>query len=486
MSSRRLSYQRALLFFALGALWLGAAPAHASHGSTVRASVTSTGAQLESFSESPVISADGRWLAFSSAASNLVPGDTNGMVDVFVRDLSTETIERVSVSSEGRETDGPSQYPSLSADGRFVAFWSAASLAPPLGPAYSHTGAFVHDRLTGTTIRASVDSAGAPVLGYVPGISGDGRFVAFWTGRALDSERFAIGLRDLVAGETTIVRTDSAWLYQAPSAGPVLSHDGRHLAFVSSSPNLVGGDTNNAEDVFVYDHTTGATERVSVSSSGMGSKHHTFSPSISADGRYVAFVGAGDLVEGGSYADAGIFVRDRLAQTTNLVSHDANGESVAIALSPSISADGTHIAFAAHWADELHPTWLVLGRVAGLYQNLPLQIYVRDLVAGRTRLASQSTGGQRGNDNSDAPRLSGDGHLVAFSSWATNLVPSDSNGVPDVFLHDVSPNGPTCTDGGHEEGPVSGRIHEQVEPAAGPAQQAVHDANCSVIVRNRL
>jgi len=211
-------------------------------------------------SENPWMSADGRWIVFASNSSNLVSGDTNGMWDVFVRDLSAGVTERASLGPLAQQADGPSRYPSISADGRFVAFESyATNLAA--GDSNSVPDVFVRDRWAGTTERASVDSAGAQ--------------------------------SDL------------------ESSSPAISADGRFVAFASQATNLVAGDTNAAIDVFVRDRLTGTTERVSVSVAGAEAAAQSNGPSISSDGRVIGFASqAGNLVPGDANGTWDVFVRD--------------------------------------------------------------------------------------------------------------------------------------------------------------------------------
>ena len=222
--------------------------------------------QADGESSSPAISADGRFVAFVSFATNLVPGDSNGRGDVFVRDRLTQTTERVSVDSAGTEGNSGSDGPSISANGRFVVFWSDATNLVR-GDTNGVADVFVRDRLTRTTERVSVDSAGN---------EGNG----------------ASGLHS--HSEYSI------------------SADGRFVAFVSSATNLVPGDTNGAADVFVHDRLTRTTERVSVDSAGNEANSSSFDPVISADGRFVAFSSAAtNLVPGDTNEQPDVFVRDR-------------------------------------------------------------------------------------------------------------------------------------------------------------------------------
>src|SRR6185436_2049194 len=199
---------------------------------------------------------DGRYVAFDSLAGNLVPGDTNGKRDVFVRDRQAGTTTLVSISSTGTQGGADSGGPVLSGDGRYVAFWSRAAVLVPDDTNVA-PDVFVHDRQTGTTIRVSVDSAG-------------------------------------VQGNDDSYPTS-------------ISRDGRYVAFTSLATNLVPGDTTGAQDAFVHDLVTGSTIRVSVDSNGAGGQGgphgSSFLPKLSGDGRYVVFQ----------------------SEATNLVPGDTNG-----------------------------------------------------------------------------------------------------------------------------------------------------------------
>src|SRR4028118_979753 len=203
-----------------------------------RVSVDSAGNLGNDRSSFPSISTDGRFVAFASDASNIVPGDTNNRSDIFVRDTLTNTTTRVSLDSAGNQGNRDSSFPSISADGRFVAFASDASNIVP-GDTNNRSDIFVRDRLTNTTTRVSVDSAGNQ------------------------------GNRD--------------------SNYPSISADGRFVAFESDASNIVPGDTNNSHDIFVRDTLTNTTTRVSVDSADNQGNGYSNTPSISADGRFVAF-----------------------------------------------------------------------------------------------------------------------------------------------------------------------------------------------------
>ncbi len=414
---------------------LPAAPTALARPNTTLASVSSLGFQGNGRSAFPSVSGDGRFVAFDSFASTLVLGDTNLAQDVFVHDRITRTTTRVSVSSSGAQAIGSSSTPSISADGRFVSFTSVAlNLAP--GDTNEVEDIFVHDRHTGATTRVSVDSTGTQGndSSYTSSISADGRFVAFW-GLASnlvpgdtngDEDVF---VHDRQTGATTRVSVDSsgaqANLYSG--AWHSISADGRFVAFYSSANNLVAGDTNGHDDVFVHDRQTGATTRVSVSSEGTQSNHQSSRPSISADGRFVAFYAyASNLVAGDTNNNYDVFVHDRQSGATTRASVASSGaQGDGASFTPSISSDGRFVAF------ESDASTLVPGN-----SDRSAELFVRDMRTGTTTLASVSNSGTEGNDYSAYASISGDGRFVAFESRASGLVPGDINGFADVFLRD--------------------------------------------------
>jgi Tol biopolymer transport system component len=432
------------------ALGRSAAGASASGAETRRVSLSSAGTEGDGNSYLPWISADGRFVAFTSFASNLVGGDTNGRSDAFVHDLSTGVTERVSVSSTGHQANGGSGSESISGDGRLVAFQSDASnlVGHDTNGAYD---AFVRDLKTGKTRRVSLSSAGQQGNGnsYDPSISADGRFVAFYshatnlighdTNRAYD-----IFVRNLKTHRTRRVSVSSGGRQgNDDSATPSISADGRYVAFTSLATNLIGHDTNRAYDIFVRDLKTHKTRRVSVSSSGRQGNGDAGSPyaTISADGRFVAFVSyASNLVGGDTNGRYGrdVFVRDRKTGKTRRVSvsstgHQGNAGSGSYI--PSISADGRFVAFDSDASN-----------LVGGDTNREPDVFVRDRKTGKTRRVSvssaghQATGGIGGNPIH--PSISADGRFVAFDSFASNLVDGDTNGLPggeDVFVRGPLP-----------------------------------------------
>ena len=261
---------------------------------TTRISVSSAGVQGDKYSVAPSVSTDGRFIAFYGDATNLVSGDTNGWTDVFVRDSQTGQTTRVSVSSAGVQGNHSSYAASISGDGRFVAFYSDATNLVT-GDTNGWTDVFVRDTQTSQTTRASVDSAGTEVVGYSdsPALSGDGRFVAFRSSAdglvPGDTNGCSdIFVRDTQTGLTTRVSVDSAGNESnADSYGPSISADGQVVAFFSSASNLIHGDSNGCFDVFVHYMQTGQTVRASVNSVGAQANDYSYRASISGDGSTV-------------------------------------------------------------------------------------------------------------------------------------------------------------------------------------------------------
>jgi cold shock CspA family protein len=416
-----------------------------------RVSVDSNGVEGDGnvsdyYTDSPIsISSDGRYVGFASYATNLVANDTNGCQDVFVHDRITGATVRVSVSSSGAEGDGDSDWVSLSADGRFVAFESVASdfVANDLN---GTSDVFVHDRDpdgngifdegNGVTIFVSMRSNGTvPVKpSYQPSISADGRLVAF----ASKSPNLVTGdlngapdvfLRDLVAATTILVSVSSVGTQgDLDSQRPSISADDNFVAFESRATNLVSSDTNGHWDVFVHSQVNGVTARVSVASSGVQGDGDSFMASISADGGVVAFSSVADnFAASDTNYWTDVFVHDQATGVTELVSVDSHGvQGNSSNDSQTMSGDGQVLAFVG-WSDNLVP-----GDTNNAYD-----VFVHERATGRTYLASALCATPADNV-SLAPSISGDGGLIAFASYADNLVTGDTNGHGDAFVFDRS------------------------------------------------
>ena len=324
-------------------------------GITTRVSVASNGTQANYVSFSSSLSADGRYVAFRSMANNLVPGDTNGWADIFVHDCQTGQTTRVSVDSNGMQGNGESTDTSISADGSLVAFRSSASNLVS-GDTNESEDVFVHNRLTGETARVSVASNGTQGnnSSYTPSISADGRFVAFDSAAsnlvAGDTNgEVDVFVYDRQTGQTTRDSVASNGTqgndYSTCSS---ISADGRFVAFESYADNLVPGDTNGNPDAFVYDRQTGQTTRIAVISEAIEGYKILNPPTISADGRYVAFMSYSDnLVSLDTNGADDIFVYNRQTGQITLVSLAKNGITQGNDDSqyPVISADGRFVAF---------------------------------------------------------------------------------------------------------------------------------------------
>ncbi|MGH3115296.1 MAG: TolB family protein, partial [Gaiellaceae bacterium] len=355
-----------LVLFSLVAGVFAFRPAPAAPGDVSLVSVSSGGVQgndasttchgCQFFASNARVSADGRYVAFESVATNLVPGDTNGARDVFVRDRTAGTTVRVSVDGGGAQANSSSRTPAISADGRYVAFASAANNLVA-GDTNGQEDVFVRDLIGGTTVRASVDTAG-------------------------------------LQGNSS-------------SNSPAISADGRHVAFGSSATNLVTGDTNAEQDVFVRDLDTSVTERVSISTAGDQGDDLSNFPAISGDGRIVAFqTRAQTLAPGDMNLSYDILYRDRVAGTTSRAAQSSAGEmGSSDSENPSISADGLTIAFESS-SSNLVPN----------DTNLAPDVFVHDRRTLTTTRVSVTTNAEQGVGGSSAGGISQDGRYVAFSS----------------------------------------------------------------------
>ena len=403
-------------------------------------SQSSGGIRSNGYSTQLAITPDGRFVAFVSAATNLVAGDTNGANDVFVRDRFAGTTERVSLANGGNESDASSSSPAISADGRYVVFASSATNLVA-GDTNDALDVFVRDRVLGTTTRVSVSGSGAQgdATSSLPSISADGRYVVFQSFASNlvsgDTGGFQdIFLRDLVAGTTERVDVSASGAQADQGAtNPRISADGGAIVFDSGSTNLVLGDTNGQQDVFLRDRASGTIERVSLAGSATEANAHSSQPAVSGDGRYVAFVSlASNLVAGDTNGMPDIYVRDRVALTTVRASLGSNGEQPnAFCTGAELSLDGRRVAF------ESNATSLIVPDMTS-YLN---DVFVRDLDAGTLEFASLRTNGAQPDDASTAGVLSADGRFVAFLSFGTDVVPGDTNGAPDVFLRDRRASG---------------------------------------------
>jgi len=417
-------------------------------------------------SHNPMISADGRFVVFSSEATDLVLNDSNGITtDIFVRDLVAKVTYLVSSNAAGTGSgNGESSDPSISADGRYVAFESEANdlVAHDTNGVFD---VFVRDLWTQMTSLVSVNKDGTDSGNTASNhavISGDGRHVVFLS-VASDLTSVAdlnsvtdVFLRDLDANTTTLLSVNKdgnaagnqvsfiiTSLNSGNYASPI-SFDGRFVAFESVASNLVASDTNGLRDIFVRDLQAATPELVSANHGNSDSgDSSSFDPAISADGKFVTWESlADDLVsgdgDGNDTADADVFVRNLATHTTTLVSVNSAGTGSANDLSfkPRISGDGRFVTFLSDATD------LVAGfkDMNGNFQGNGRDVFVRDMIGQTTTLASprRGTTTTTGKGGSNFPAISEDGRFVVYQSMASDLVARDTNGgIPgqsDVFI----------------------------------------------------
>ncbi|MBK8175344.1 MAG: PD40 domain-containing protein [Rhodospirillales bacterium] len=404
--------------------------------SITRVSTDADGLEANDRSLTPSISADGHYVAFASIAGNLVPGDGAGTWDIFVKDTQTGSTIAVSTDANGVLGNNQSYAPSISADGRYVSF---ASYADNLvaSDVNHELDIFIKDLHTGTIslVNTAADGTQANSYGILSSISADGTFVAF---ESLASNLVAgdtngvydVFVKNVETGEITLVSTASdGTLGRAASKNPSLSADGRYVAFSSDANNLVAHDTNGRTDVFVKDLQTGEVTLVSAAADGTLGNSFSTDASISADGRYVAFSSnASNLVAGDTNGTYDVFVKDLATGNIVRASIAPDGsEGTFAALFPSISADGHYVAF------ESSSNTLVAGDVNGVSD-----IFVKNLLTGTIFYADTTADGSTGDSTGTSAAMAADGHHVAFESWASDLVSDDANSRQDVFVADVA------------------------------------------------
>jgi len=368
------------LVLAISMVSLLGVPAAAAPGDIAACSTDATG-NFGNANSGPLlslgISADGRYVVFDSDATNLVAGDTNGFSDIFRKDLSTQEIVRCSTNAAGGETHGSAWWPSISADGRYVAFQSAANdIVGASTVGRSHI--YRKDLLTGAIERCSLGLASAEADNGVFGAS--------------------------------------------------MTPDGRYVAFPSLATNLVPNDTNGVWDVFRFDIVTKATVRCSTNAAGGQATGASDLPSISADGRYVAFASVStDIIPGITPGRIHVYRKDVTTQTIERCSNsEAGTEADADSYWLSMSADGRFVAF------ESYATNLVPNDT-----NTFADIFRKDLLTKQVVRCSSSSANEQSDNDSFYSSISASGRFVVFMSNATNLVPGDTNGFQDIFRKDL-------------------------------------------------
>lgn len=408
-------------------------------GATTVVSVSTNGVPGNGVSSDAVMSPDGRYVAFVSTAPDLVPGDTNGMADVFVRDTvaNTTTLASVGAVPYGTAVAGMAT-PAITPDGRFVAFFSTAAglgaTNPPTGEVY------VCDMLAGTTTWASTNAAAIALntfgtltnyASYHPCLSDDGAFVAFKAGGTNLGSGNVILQYELATGVTTIISTNGLGAFpdDEDRYGPEMTPDGRFVAYARAEAGTNGVNSS----VHLWDSQTATDILISDDGSGVPTNTISHTPALSPDGRFVCFLSNatnlfGNAVSNGFHA----YVCDLQLGTMQLVDVDTNGvgSTDIQGTVPGLSADGGFVVFTG-------PD----GSLVSQDNNGMFDVFVRDTTAGTTELISQRDPALVPDSGNGIVRLcpfsiSADGRWIMFDSAANDLVPNDANGMPDVFVRD--------------------------------------------------
>jgi Tol biopolymer transport system component len=412
------------------------------------------GAPIDGSAVISSISASGARVAFDTDADNISAEDVNGVRNVFVRDATTnETLfASRATGAAGAGGDGASQDPSISGDGRFVAFESTADNLSTEDD-NTVTNVFVRDLVTGTTVLVSRASgpggAGGNGTSVDPDVSSDGRYVVFEsTADNLsaddDNTVFNIFVRDLVANTTTLVsRTPGLGGAGANdnSFNPAISGDGNRVVFQSGANNLSNDDDNTVTNVFVRDLAAGANALVSRATgvAGVAGDGGSSDADISPSGRYVTFLSASNnLSAEDDNAVTNVFLRDLDQSTTALVSRaDGPGGAGAnaSAVAPVVS-DNARVAF-----------WSNADNLSAFDNDAFASVVVRDALAGTTELVSRGPGPANvaADQGSFLPATSADGRFVAFQSLATNLIAGTVPGIRNIYRRDVLGAAPIAT-----------------------------------------
>lgn len=396
-------------------------------------SKSSSGVAGDKASSDPNASADGRYIVFQSFAENLVGGDTNDTSDIFLHDRQTGQTYLISKGIGGTPTNGSSRAPVISADGRYIAFESYADNLVSNDNNFD-PDIFLYDRQTDQTQRVSVATNGTEGNNGSgsPAISNDGRFIAFDSSAnnlvSNDNNFYRdVFVHDHITGETTLISKSSGGvLGNDQSRNPSISGDGLWVSFYSQANNLVPNDTNANGDIFVHDRQTGETNRVSVASDGSQASGYDRS-FISTNGRYIAFMSSSSTIATPSSIFLQVYIHDRQTEATirvSVASDGATGDHNSFVM--GISDSGQEIIFASEATN-----------LIGNDTNNSDDIFVHHWVTGETERVSLTYQSQQANDDSSEATFSGDGQLVFFQSHASNLIPDSlPSGISQIFVHE--------------------------------------------------
>ncbi len=384
----------------------------------IRISTGHDGSEADGPSNAPAVSDDGRWFAYSSNATNIVPGDTNGKLDLFLYDRVSGTNELVTRGLDGAPANERVGGERISNDGRFVTFYSEASNLVP-DDTDGLDNVFVWDRDTKEITRLP----GADALW--PDISADGRYVTYSTTAALapedHDELVDIYVYDRAQQQAVLV---TKTLSGGPAGGfdSTISDDGRYVAFMSDSRELTSEPVGASRNVFLRDLRAGTTTLVSTPPNG-ASNGISHTPAISGDGRFVAFGSASStLVPGDANNDTDIFLWERDTREITLVSATPDGRAAdGFSADGRVSADGSYVTF-----------WSTAADLSGQTAEGWTHAYLFDRRTKRNRAIGVPTAGTEGGG--EGAEVSADGRVVGFLSSSGDLVPGDRNGHRDTFV----------------------------------------------------
>lgn len=407
-----------------------------------------------------VVSSNGRYVVFVSQANNLVTGDTNGVGDIFLRDRTSNTTTRVSVSSSGDQADGGSSNPSISSDGRYIVFLSFANnLVPGVADGLWHV--YIHDMQTGNTsiVDASSSGTASNTGSAFPSISSNGRFVVFDSSASnlvlgIGNGHLQVFMKDMVTGAIRDLSVSSNGIAgNNESEAPTISCDGNSVAFDSNATNLTSNNSGKG-DIYIDDVNGGGNQITDITPTG---DQGSGGPKISCDGSKVAYTTYADNLApnlppySSGVLNLNVLEYNRSSGINSVVSSNSNGvpavgQNSAI---PSLSNDGRYVAFNSYATTALDST--------RSYFNAgnSLNTFIKDMVTGTTQVISINLAGQGAGGTLNSPSISSDGTFVEFDSQAEDssthpqngVVANDTNGHPDVFIAETgfinTPSAPT-------------------------------------------
>jgi len=398
-------------------------------------SVDNQGNVGDGSSKNPSISANGRFIVYHSTADNLVADDTNHASDIFYHDKKTGATYRINLSSLGEGNDD-SVDPRISDNGRYVVYSSAATNLVE-GDTNVKYDIFLFDSKKGATRRVSVGNSGEQSNGgsYIPAISANGRYVVYdsYASNLVSFDRNLsrdVFLYDKKTGKTSMISVNNEGKPgNADSSSARISNNGRFVVFHSDALNLVAGDVNNASDIFLRDTQKGTTRLISANSSGEQGNGGSYHAHVSNNGRYIVYASdASNLVEGDNNNARDIFLYDAKKGTTRIISNSSAGlQGNNMSDNPRISSRGRYVVYSSA-ASNL---------VEGDNNNFP-DVFRFDKRTGLTVRVSVGQDGIEGTGGgSFSPDVSGNGRFVAYESYADTLLTGDTNKNGDIFLKDL-------------------------------------------------